>query len=301
MDVFVVVATKGRAAECCDLLSWLAAQTLPPANIVFVGSQQSDLQGIAEHELARSGRVLTIVANRAGSSLQRNVGVYALGTPHKPFCVVFLDDDFRPADDWLEQCVRFFEERPDAVGLTGWVLADGVRGHALRDDDAREYISGARTPQKHWASGSQARPIECVYGCNMAFRDVAIESCRFDETLPLYGWQEDQDYTAQAARFGRVFFVPSCRGVHLGSKGARSSGVRLGYSQIANPIYLMQKGTMPRRKGVKFLVRALASNTLRSLWPHPLVDYPGRLAGNARAVLDLTRGRCHPTRVLDFV
>lgn len=296
----MVVATKGRAVECRDLLSWLAEQTLAPTRVVFVGSEAADVEGIAEHDFARTGRVSTHLAARAGSSLQRNVGVRALGTPDKPFVVVFMDDDFRPATDWLEQCARFFEENPRAVGLTGCVLADGVRGSALHDDDARAFLFGARTPQKHWASGSEPRLIECVYGCNMAFRDVAIESCRFDETLPLYAWQEDQDFTAQAARVGEIFYVPSCRGVHLGSKRGRSSGVRLGYSQIANPIYLMQKGTMSRRKGMKFLVRALASNSLHSLWPHPLVDYPGRLVGNARAVIDLTRGRCHPTRVLDL-
>lgn len=300
MDLFVVVATKGRAADCRDLLSWLAAQTLTPARVVFVGASPDDLRGIDEHEFATTGRVSTLVAERAGLPLQRNEGIRALGAPARPYAVLFLDDDFRPARDYLEQCARFFSENLGAVGVTGCVLADGVRGPALHDADARAYTDGERAPQKHWASGSQVRRIECVYGCNMAFRDVVIESCRFDETLPLYAWQEDQDYTSQAARFGEVFYVPSCRGVHLGSKGGRSSGVRLGYSQIANPIYLMQKGTMSRRKGVRFLLRALASNSLRSLWPHPLVDYPGRLAGNARAVLDLSLGRCHPTRVLEF-
>lgn len=298
MDVFVVVATKGRAADCHELVSWLAAQTHAPRRVVFVGSEPADVSG-----LTPSDETIVCTAPRAGTSIQRNAGIVALRGAlalKKPYCVVFFDDDFRPAPDWLEQCVRFFDEHPEAVGITGQVLADGVRGPGISNERARAYLANQLPAEKHWASGEEVRSIDCVYGCNMAFRDTAIEACTFDEELPLYAWQEDQDYSSQAARLGQVYYVPSCRGVHLGSKGGRSNGRRLGYSQIANPIYLMRKGTMSRRKGVKFLLRAMASNSLRSLFPHPLVDYKGRLVGNARAMLDLTRGRCHPKRVLEF-
>ncbi len=303
MDVFVVVATKGRAADCRELVSWLDAQTLQPRSIVFMGSEAADVSGLEERSEAGKSTIAVRTANRVGTSIQRNAGLRALAEVsalQHPYVVVFFDDDFRPARDWLEQCARFFEQHPEAVGVTGRVLADGVRGPGISNDGARAYLSNALPPEKHWASGDEVRPIDCVYGCNMAFRDIALAACTFDEDLPLYAWQEDQDFSAQAARVGGVYYVPSCRGVHLGSKGGRSNGLRLGYSQIANPIYLMRKGTMSRRKGVKFLLRAMASNSLRSLFPHPLVDYKGRLVGNARAVFDLTRGRCHPNRVLEF-
>lgn len=303
MDVFVVVATKGRAADCRELVSWLDAQTLAARGIVFMGSEAADVSGLEERDGASGARIVVRTANHVGTAFQRNAGLRALAETcdlKSPHIVVFFDDDFRPANDWLEQCARFFEQHPDAVGVTGRVLADGVRGPGLSNQSARAYLSNELAPQKHWASGDDVRPIDCVYGCNMAFRDVALAACTFDEELPLYAWQEDQDFTSQAARLGGVYYVPGCRGVHLGSKGGRSNGLRLGYSQIANPIYLMRKGTMSRRKGVKFLLRAMASNSLRSVFPHPLVDYKGRLVGNARAVFDLTRGRCHPNRVLEF-
>ena len=303
MDVFVVVATKGRAADCRELVSWLDAQTLEPRSIVFMGSEAADVIGLEERSEAGKSTIAVRTAKRVGTSIQRNAGLRALAEISalaRPYFVVFFDDDFRPSRDWLEQCARFFEQHPEAVGVTGRVLADGVRGPGISNDRARAYLSKELPPEKHWASGDEVRPIDCVYGCNMAFRDIALEVCAFDEDLPLYAWQEDQDFSAQAARVGGVYYVPSCRGVHLGSKGGSSNGLRLGYSQIANPIYLMRKGTMSRRKGVKFLLRAMASNSLRSLFPHPLVDYKGRLVGNARAVFNLTRGRCHPNRVLEF-
>lgn len=168
----------------------------------------------------------------------------------------------------------------------------------MTDADCLAYLSSQKPPKAHWASGEEQRHLESMYGCNMAFRDVVVENCRFDENLPLYGWQEDQDYTSQAASFGRTVFEPSCRGVHLGSSAARVSGLKFGYSQIANPFYLWRKGTMSARKGATFVARHLLANGARTLRRHPRVDYPGRLRGNLLAFADIACGRCHPTRVL---
>ena len=99
-----------------------------------------------------------------------------------------------------------------------------------------------------------------------------------------------------ANKLGRVIYFPGCRGVHLGVRSGRSSGVRLGYSQIANPVYLMKKGTMGYKAGVQHIARALASNTVRSLGKHPYVDYRGRPLGNMRAVWDVLCCRSDPRR-----
>ena len=77
------------------------------------------------------------------------------------------------------------------------------------------------------------------------------------------------------------------------------SGVRFGYSQIANPLYLLRKGTMTVRTSLRFVSRNLLSNTLRSVSGRREVDYAGRLRGNAVAIFDVLRGRSHPMRVVD--
>jgi hypothetical protein len=90
-----------------------------------------------------------------------------------------------------------------------------------------------------------------------------------------------------ALRLGRVIYFPDCRGVHLGVKSGRTGGGKLGYSQIANPVYLMKKGTMGYKIGLKFIGRVLAANIVRSVRDHPFVDSRGRLRGNMRALLDV--------------
>jgi hypothetical protein len=88
--------------------------------------------------------------------------------------------------------------------------------------------------------------------------------------------------------------VASLRGVHLGLKAGRVSGVRFGYSQVVNPIYLIRKGTVPVSFALPLILRNVAANILRSLRPEPHVDRRGRLRGNLRGFFHLLRGRVEP-------
>ena len=83
-------------------------------------------------------------------------------------------------------------------------------------------------------------------------------------------------------------------------KSGRSPGVRLGYSQVANPIYLARKGTMAWPLARTHMSRNMLANTARTLRPEPWVDRRGRLKGNLLALWDLARGRLDPRRILEF-
>ena len=103
------------------------------------------------------------------------------------------------------------------------------------------------------------------------------------ERLPLSGWQEDIDFTCQLRRKGRVVALRSHIGVHLGVKSGRVSGERFGYSQVANPIYLIRKGSVPATFALELMMRNIFANLVKSLWPEPYVDSWGRLKGNLLA------------------
>ncbi len=300
--IHVVVATKGRAAATAILCDYLARQTVRPTSVVIVGSEAADVAGLADADTGLNLRI--VVAGAAGASLQRNRALTALfdgdDAPADDALIAFFDDDYRPADDWLAQAARFMAEHPDVVGLTGTMLGDGVKSDALTEADAADLIAGRAAPRRHWASGAEVREIVALYGCNMAVRARALRSERFDENLPLYSWQEDMDLSGRIVRFGRVVYLPLCRGVHLGSKSGRTSGVRLGYSQVANPIYLARKGSCRPARALRFAGRALLANGVRSVRTHRLFDYRGRFAGNLIALGDLLRGRLDPRRILEL-
>ena len=105
--------------------------------------------------------------------------------------------------------------------------------------------------------------INSPYGCNMAFRMETIEGLHFDERLALYGWLEDLDFGLRAGKRGRMISTDLVWGVHLGVQGARSSGVRFGYSQVVNPWYLMIKGLITRVDACRRISRGLAGNAIK--------------------------------------
>ncbi len=88
--------------------------------------------------------------------------------------------------------------------------------------------------------------------------------------------------------------------MHLGTKLGRSPGRRLGYSQVANPIYLFRKGSYSFGRAAPSVGRNLAANADRSLQPESYIDRRGRLRGNGLAFLDLLRGRLALERILDL-
>jgi hypothetical protein len=97
---------------------------------------------------------------------------------------------------------------------------------------------------------------------------------------------------------GAIVHYDGLRGVHMGAKRGRTPGVRLGYSQIANPLYLVGKGTVSWRWALNLISRNCAANIAGSLKPQGLVDRRGRFKGNLMALGDLVARRLTPQRVL---
>ena len=123
------------------------------------------------------------------------------------------------------------------------------------------------------------------------------QGVRFDVNLPLYGWLEDIDFSRRMAAHGRIVNCSSLRGVHLAIKHGRTSGLRVGYSQVANPLYLLRKGSLSATYSLRHVSRNVAKNLLRVAHPEPWVDRRGRLRGNLIAFGDLLRGRLDPRRI----
>jgi GT2 family glycosyltransferase len=209
--------------------------------------------------------------------------------------ITFFDDDFIPAPDYLAEVAAAFATNPDWSVLTGHVPYDGAHNEGYSFDEGLALLRSCVTAREE-----PPRGVVNVgaYGCNMAIRARLIGSLRFDERLPLYGWQEDIDFTSQLRKVGAVVRLSSLVGVHLGTKTGRVGGLRFGYSQIANPFYLMRKGTMPAGFGVALMARNVAANIARSIWPESYVDRRGRLRGNLVALGHALSGRLEPEHIL---
>ena len=289
----VIVSTRGRPDIVRSLVKQLGEQTRPPEHIFIIASKADDVTSLDQGQLN-----LTVRIGRPGSTFQRNDGLALAGSRYA--YIVFFDDDFVPSRFWLERMTKLFEQRPDIAGITGSVLADGTRTEGIKLDDAKakvRHCDAHAMPggplHEHFAYGSNV-------GCNMAYRYSAIHDIIFDERLPLYAWHEDSDFRGQVERRGLFAKSEDLWGVHLGHKHGRHNGLTLGYSQIANPVYLARKGTVPARFLYDIAARNVIINALRAFRPEPFVDRRGRLKGNLIALFDLVRGRLAPDRILQL-
>lgn len=289
MHLSVVIATIGRAPVTRRTVKHLERQTRPADRTLIVAVSPGDVEGV---ESAAAG--FEIAFAEKGSCRQRNQGIDMLGVSTD--VIIFLDDDFVPCDDYFQNLEALFLADADLVGVTGHVIADGVRGHGIGFDEAANMTAAWRRE----TSGAQEKKRESLYGCNMAVRVSALEGLKFDERLPNYGWLEDVDLTYQLGQRGKLIESPMVAGVHMGSKAARSPGKRLGYSQIANPIYLLRKKTIPPVLARRLMLRNATANLMRSFYPEPYVDRRGRLWGNLVALKDLVTGRIDPLRITEF-
>jgi hypothetical protein len=289
----VIVASVGRPDELARWAAHVGRQAVKPVEMIWVVPRESDLPAVMP---ICSDTTLSVVFSAIGSAAQRNAGLDALRAD--PTIVAFFDDDYVPGDTCFADIIDCFRALPDVVGLTGLLVADGINGPGI------DYPSTCALLDRHRDALSKGRPAltfdywDGLYGCNMAFRARDIGAVRFDERLPLYGWQEDVDFAMRVAKGRDIGLTNGFYGVHQGVKRGRTSGRRFGYSQIINPAYLYRKGSMSRRKMLTLASRNFLANHLRALRPEPWVDRRGRLRGNWLAVYDLIRGRIEPERVL---
>jgi GT2 family glycosyltransferase len=289
MKIGLIVASYGRRELLRRTLSLVKRQIRQPDRIVL--SIVSDADFEASREL--DGLNIDLIYSSPGSCAQRNAGLAAI--QGKVDVVLFIDDDFWMSENYLSDLERLFTLHRDVIAATGLVLADGATNSGIPCEEAERVL---RDYERSPAPGEIIRDVPDTYGCNMAFRAHEIGNLRFDERLPLYGWQEDVDFSAQLRGHGRIVWTNALFGVHLGSKRGKTSGIRFGYSQIANPLFIFGKGNMTLGRALGMICRNIAANASRSFFPEEYIDRPGRFKGNILGLLHAISGRLDPMYVL---
>ncbi len=286
----VGIATRERPAILAETIVFLRKQIRQPDKILVAYAEPADIADAPE----RFPHV-TFIRAEVGLTRQRNA-ILTLAADSD--ILLFIDDDFYLDPRYLQVTERFFLENPGVVASTGRVLADDVKGPGLTVAQAKSIVAaGAGTQDEQ-----RITPAFFAYGCNMCLRMAPIRErgLRFDETLPLYGWYEDWDFSRQLAAFGSIVHISNACGVHLSVKTGRITGVRLGYAQVANPIYLARKGTFPWSNVFKFILGPCLKNLVRSLAPESHVDRLGRFLGNLVAFRDLISGTLSPEQIINL-
>ena len=291
MKLGLVIASHGRPDILQKVLMNLMSQRRIPDEIVISAVVPTDVPklGTATCNVRR-------IFGSVGLTCQRNRGISFL--IDKVDLIAFIDDDFIVGDDYFFNMGRIFEQDDSIVGVNGDITADGANSEGFTFEE------GLRLMELHRQRKvvSFTREITGTYadGCNgiIACRTTSLGPLRFDERLPLYGWQEDLDFCGALLRRGRIVRTNLVWGVHLGEKRGKGSDVRLGYSQMVNPAYIVRKGNMSVTYAFRLAARNFLANLVRSTYPETYVDRRGRLRGNLIGLFHLMIGRLTPEYIL---
>lgn len=286
MKIAVGVATSGRKAILACMIDRLAAQTRKPDHLFLSPATGDDID---MERLSSAPFPVSIISSPKGSCPQRNAIINAASGMDT---LTFFDDDFIPAANYLAEMEALFTADEEIVVATGHVIYDGIHGPGLTVDAADQIIKEDETPDP----APVIVTTHNAYGCNMTFRlkPILTHGTYFDEELPLYAWQEDVDLCRRLEPYGKIVKFNRLRGVHLGVKFGRTSGLRFGYSQIANPLYLVKKRSVSLKWALRLMGGNVASNIVGSIKPPPYIDRRGRLRGNLVALRHLLSGSLDP-------
>jgi glycosyltransferase involved in cell wall biosynthesis len=295
MKTAIVVSSLNRPQILHETVVAFRKQTnLPIAIILSLGDSSSLLSETAQLPLVR------VVYGPKGLTKQRNKGLSVL--PPEADYVLFLDDDIEIAPNYIESMQRLFHRFAGMVVASGISAADGLRlGRTLTRQEAAAAVLNQRCD-------SRIETAEGAYGCNMFVRRSLLTTVRFDEGLPLDSWLEDYDFSVRCKPHGQVVWNFETCVAHIGAqRTSRECGFLVGYAQLANSHYLWRKGVIPsfRKLLGAFWLPALRVSLQGAVHGKPpwnlLVDYRGRVRGNAQALADAALLRLRPDRVLDFV
>ena len=165
--VFVGIATTGRRAQMGLTLAQLARQTLQPDRIVVCPAADADFDPA---DAARTTAPLQIVQGERGSASQRNAILRACGEAD---LLLFIDDDFYPADDYIERLVQLFASHADIVLATNQPDLDGATGPGVSHDAALAVLRQSALQQALAGPGTAVETYG-GYGCNMTVRMATV-------------------------------------------------------------------------------------------------------------------------------
>ena len=223
----VIINTVDRAADLEMTLASLKPRWNAADELIVVLGPTGDH---SEEIIARSPVSCRLIrCPERNLAISRNLGLLASSGQF----VAFIDDDASPAEGWLDELLRPFDEDPETGISAGFVLdAEGrhfLNRHVVADTLGRAFwLDDVAEAQAKIDEIGPQRAFLTATGCNMAFRRATLESIGgFD---PFYRYfLEETDVVRRVITAGsRCAISPASRVLHrLGSNVARTPGFEL--------------------------------------------------------------------------
>lgn len=288
----VIVPTKDRPAELSRLLHNLATQSCPPAQVVVIGEELTEVSVSREC----SGLSVDYFPMPGGStSAKRNLGVKKVRDDIR--LIAFMDDDSVLAGhDAIGAMVAFWDQAPASVGGVGfnwlnWVSGrtswikrvPGLSALGLYDERPGALLrSGVAIPP---GKVKETTFVSWLPTTAVVYRRQIFEEYAFDEWLTGYSVLEDVDFSYRVGKKYRLVVIPDAGFLHLASPKGRDDPVKVGEKFVVNLLYFVSKNKELSVGLCLFgiLLRGVR-NPLRSVWRRDSVLLK-RAAGNWKGLV----------------
>lgn len=250
--ISVIIPTKDRYKDVMQCIESVVTQSLIPDEIVIVdGSRDGRKLQSKIEAFKRKGIRFLYIHTRPGLTYQRNVGINASSGD----TIIFLDDDVILDRDYIRQIMHVFNDdvHKKVGGVTGNDMLKKTK-NSLAHFIAHYYktffflftYSNGKFRLSGWPSlvsdkVKKAIPVECLAGCNMAFRREVFEDLRFDEKLHGYAFMEDCDIACRVSRKYQNIYTPFARLFHNVTPISRDKEYDRLKMEIENHYYLFKK------------------------------------------------------------
>jgi len=225
--VSVAIITYNRPMEVRRLLNMLLHQTAPINEVIIVDDSSDDATQRVVSEISRTfetrGIKLRYVKKRyyslpPSASLSRLIG----GLLSQGDIIVFLDDDVLIPKNFIEELLRVYIEKPEAVAVSGFYppplylrlrhrpVAFKVLNEALRLLGFEYYSIDKSDERSYPYILTTIKNIERFHGACFSVRKEVLKKVNFDKHL-LYGsYGEDLLFSIPLAKTykGRVYMTP---------------------------------------------------------------------------------------------
>ncbi len=296
----IIICSKGRPEILSETVRSLALQSVSPGQVLLVVTSPADIEEATLRSLALPH--LEVLFSAPGAARQRNAGIERLAAGTEYAC--FFDDDMELQRDFIHHALQFLGRVPTVMALSGRMLRDSCASRA----EAAALVA-AFDPQNEPRCAGQFRNRGqhwVLHGCNMVIRTSVLAYERFDERLPRYSYAEDYDLSVRLRHYGYVGRLANCIGVHLRTASGRVNGKQVGYSQVANNWYFLQKGVSHLNfpaSHIRFTyitARLMIRHLAGSLRSREREAAALLLRGNLLAVRDILAGKSAPERILEL-
>ncbi|WP_318766687.1 glycosyltransferase family 2 protein [Lactiplantibacillus carotarum] len=255
-----IVVTFNRKKLLVEALNSLLNQTVPPTKIILIDNHSDDgtkrmleQQHLLHHPLIEYRYLSQNIGGAGGFSLGMKI---AMSKPGLDW-VSMSDDDAIFCPDYFEKLIRFHEQYPDRLILTGSVYIEDGR---LQDDQRNRFLSwnNFRTVEVPVSEYQGNFEFDQYTFCGV-FMSITVIRMVGIADAGFFIWWDDCEYAIRTAKISKPVNISSARLIHktalpsIDSKKEFIPDWRMYYG-FRNRIITIQRWSQNRFLGLLWLI-----------------------------------------------